>query len=226
MSPARGALAVAVFDLDGTLADTQADIAGAMNHVLAAAGLPTHSVPAYRRFVGDGVDAMVERAAGSDGATDLATLKQAFRERYVEHLLDETVPYEGATAMLHGLSRAGIALAILSNKPDAMTVRIVETLFPTISFAAVRGARPGVPKKPAPEALLAILADLEVAAATCAMVGDTGADMGCGVAAGAVPVGVTWGFRDRAELQAAGARHLVDRPADVVGLLCGGLARQ
>ncbi len=221
MSPAQPVVTAVVFDLDGTLADTQGDIAGAMNHVLMQAGLPTHPVAAYRRFVGDGVDPMVERAAGGSEGTDLSALKQAFRERYVDHLLDETQPYEGATAMLAALAGRGIALAILSNKPQAMTVRIVETLFGEVPFRAVRGQRVEVPKKPHPAGLLEILAELDVRAEQGAMVGDTPADMGCALAAGALPIGVTWGFRGRAELRAAGAKHLIDRPAELVELLSG-----
>ncbi|MBW2452960.1 MAG: HAD family hydrolase [Deltaproteobacteria bacterium] len=221
MSPGLRAVTAVVFDLDGTLADTQADIASAMNHVLNHVGLPTHPVVAYRRFVGDGVDAMVERAAGDATGTDVVALKQAFRERYVEHLLDETRPYEGATAMVTALAQRGIALAVLSNKPQAMTARIVERLFSGIAFGAVRGQRVEVPHKPHPAGLLEILEELAVPAEQCVMVGDTAADMGCAVAAGVVPIGVTWGFRDRAELQGAGAQALLDRPAELVELVLG-----
>ncbi len=216
--PDRGAQGV-VFDLDGTLADTRADIANAMNVVLRSAGLPTHPPEAYRRFVGDGVDPMVERATAGCSGQDLDELKQAFRQRYRAHLLDETVPYAGVEALLATLAERAVPLAVLSNKPQAMTATIVAQLFGQVSFQAVLGQQTGVPKKPDPTALLEILEGFDLPAQDCAMVGDTAADMGCAVAAGVLPVGVSWGFRGCAELINAGAVHIIEQPVDLLALL-------
>ena len=219
MSPSQGGVDGAVFDLDGTLADTRADIANAMNVVLQRAGLRSHPPDAYRHFVGDGVDVMVERATASCTGHDLDELKQAFRQYYRAHLLDQTAPYEGVNALLVALGARGVPMAVLSNKPQSPTATIVAELFGQVPFRAVIGQRPGVPKKPDPTALLEILESLDLPAERCAMVGDTAVDMRCAVAAGMLPVGVGWGFRDRAELVGAGARHIVEQPAELLTLL-------
>jgi phosphoglycolate phosphatase len=217
--PAKGAVKGVVFDLDGTLADTRSDIAQAMNFVLRRAGLPTHPPDAYRRFVGDGVDPMVERASRGGTGHDLEELKLAFRQRYRAHLVDETVAYAGVEALLLTLCERGVPLAVLSNKPQSMTAAIVAHLFEQVPFEAVLGQRADVPKKPDPTALLEILEILGLQAGQCAMVGDTAADMGCAVASEVLPVGVSWGFRGRTELRGAGAVHVLEQPSELLALV-------
>jgi phosphoglycolate phosphatase len=132
---------------------------------------------------------------------------QAF---YSEHMLDQTRPFAGILPLLARLSDEGVKLAVLSNKPDASTRRLVSTLLPDVRFEAVYGERPGVPRKPDPTAALAVAAQL--APRECAFIGDTSVDMDTARAAGMDAVGVTWGFRDEAELRAHHARVIAHSP--------------
>jgi len=210
-----------LFDLDGTLVDTLVDIAGAMNHVLDAAGFPTHPLAAYRGFVGHGVRELAARALPDDAADQAELTADAFLTRYDAHLLDATRPYDGATAFLHGLAATGTILAVLSNKPDAQTRRIVETLFPDVPFRIVRGQRPEVPAKPDPQSALLIADALGVAPDRCTFVGDSTVDIETAKNAGMCCAAVTWGFADRAVLEITWPRVLVDtwkHLADLLGV--------
>ena len=205
-----------IFDLDGTLVDSIGDIGGAMNAALAAHGLPQHPIDAYRRFVGDGVQKLVERALGGRGELAEAVLAE-YRREYAERLLATTVPYPGVLDAVDALADRGIALAVLSNKPQLATQRIVAALFPG-RFRVVLGERTGVPRKPDPAAALEIAAALDVAPAATAFVGDTAVDMRTAVAAGMHPIGVLWGFRGRDEITAAGARDVIAAATELVAL--------
>jgi GTPase len=214
-----------LFDLDGTLVDSLADIAAAMNEALVEAGLPSHPPDAYRRFVGDGVDALARRAApgleGDDGRR--SALVARYQAIYEGRLTVATQPYPGVPELVASLRARGLPLAVLSNKPDAATVKLVAALFAAGSFVAARGQRPGVPRKPDPRAALELAAEIGVAPAEIAFVGDTSVDMRTARAAGMVAVGVSWGFRPE-ELRGAGADLVVDDPAALASLLARPLA--
>lgn len=205
----------AIFDLDGTLADTLADIAAAMNHALAALGLPTHDLAAYRRFVGEGVEQLAIRALPADRQEVRPALIERYIARYADVLLEASRPYDGIPELLDALAARGVALAVLSNKPDPATQRVVAGLFAPGRFATVLGRRPGVPHKPDPHAALAVAAELGIAPADFVFVGDTAIDMKTAVAAGMLPVGAAWGFRPE-ELAPNGARFVAAHPADVL----------
>ncbi len=204
-----------IFDLDGTLVDSLADIANAMNDVLRERNLPTHGLDAYRRFVGEGVRRLVERATAPSARHLRDELVAAFRARYVPHMLDESRPYAGVAELLRDLGHRGITMAVLSNKPHDATLAMVQALFPDASFAVVRGHREGEPTKPDPKVALEIAGRLGSPPERCAFVGDTKTDMRTAVAAGMVPIGVLWGFRDAEELLANGATHLATRPGEI-----------
>ncbi|MEM6993206.1 MAG: HAD-IA family hydrolase, partial [Myxococcota bacterium] len=184
--------AAVLFDLDGTLVDSLQDIAGALNDVLAAAGHPTHSVPAVASMVGDGAAALVQRAAPPEA--DLTGLLQALKLRYGAAMVATTRPFPGVLPLVAELGARNVPLAVLSNKPHAMTVAVVDALFAAGSFVTVLGQREGVPKKPDPTAALAIADALSVAPERCAMVGDTSVDVRTGRRAGMESIAVTWGF--------------------------------
>lgn len=210
-----------IFDLDGTLLDSLEDLADSMNHVLAAAGLPTHAVAAYRFFVGDGVEMLVRRAAPEERAdtATLARLAIAMREEYDRRATSKTRPYPGIPELLDELSARGLPVAILSNKPHDATRHVVARLLPRWRFAAVQGVLPEIPRKPDPAGALALAARLHLAPGEVLYVGDTDTDMRTARAAGMRAVGVLWGFRPGAELTAAGAQFLVATPADILPLL-------
>ncbi|MBD5641964.1 MAG: HAD-IA family hydrolase [Desulfovibrio sp.] len=209
----------AVFDLDGTLLDTLADIASACNTVLAWHGYPQHPLEAYRQMVGNGFDRLVERAVPQDRKPDagaLAALTLETRQYYASHIMEFTRPYPGMPEALATLKDRGFRLGALSNKPDEMTRELIASFFPGV-FAQVRGAMPDVPLKPDPQALLAMYAAL--GATRKAYVGDSNVDMQTAKNAQAYPVGVAWGFRGPAELAEAGAAVVLDSPAELASLV-------
>ena len=213
-----------IFDLDGTLLDTIEDLADATNAVLRRRGFPVHGVEAYKTFVGDGLDLLVERALPGD-RRDAGMLRECVEDfgREYEGCWDrKTRPYEGVMEMLRALAARGLKLAVLSNKPHAATVRVVRALLGGVAFDVVRGAVPGVPRKPDPTAALDIAARLGVPPRACLCVGDLGNDMRMAVSAGMIPVGALWGFRGEAELRAGGAVILAAAPLDVMALPCLG----
>lgn len=208
-----------IFDLDGTLIDTLADIAAAMNHALARRGLPQHPVPDYRRFVGWGVHVLAEKALPGDADDALrAAVVADFRAYYAEHALERTGPYPGIPDLLAGLRAWRVPMAVLSNKPDDFTRDIVRQIFGAGTFALVRGARDGAPRKPDPAVALAVARELGVPAPRCRFVGDSEVDIQTARAARMDPVGVTWGYRDAAVLRTAGARELLQQPRDLLRL--------
>jgi phosphoglycolate phosphatase len=208
-----------IFDLDGTLADTLGDIAEAMNRALAAHDLPTLEPDAYRTLVGEGVERLVERALPRDRPDLVGPVLDDLKRYYTEHMLDRTTAYPGIPELLDRLTERQIPMAVVSNKPEPATRWMVERMFDRWNFAAVVGGTDGVPLKPDPTAVLKIAGDLGVKPSTCVYLGDTMTDMQTAVAAGMYPVGALWGFRDRDELLAHGAKTLVEEPLDLLALL-------
>ncbi len=193
-----------IFDLDGTLADSLGDIASAMNRTLRSHGFPEHPVSAYRNFVGEGVKKLVERALPPGTESLREDFIAAYQEDYAQHLLDETRLFPGIPGVLDALASAGVPVAVLSNKPDVPTRRLVDALCARWEFRSVFGERPGVPRKPDPAAALALADALAAPPASVAFVGDTSVDMVTARAALMRPVGVLWGFRPQ-EVLASGA---------------------
>ncbi|QSQ12573.1 HAD family hydrolase [Myxococcus landrumensis] len=207
------------FDLDGTLVDSLGDIADAMNHSLARHGLPTHPESAYRHFVGEGVRELARRAVPAGREELAAPVLETYRPYYEEHLFDRTAAYPGILGMLSALAEHGVVMGVLSNKSDGAVKRLVERLLPGVPFRGVYGERQGVPRKPDPTAVLGMAAELGVTPLTCGFVGDTSVDMLTARAAGMYGVGVTWGFRDAAELHSNGARAVATTAEELLAAL-------
>ena len=210
-----------IFDLDGTLLDTIGDLAAASNHMLRLRGLAEHTLDDYRRFVGNGILRLVERALPEALRTPAAVqaARADFLAFYIDHIDLETRPYAGIPALLEELARRGIRLAVASNKFQAGTEKLVRRFFPAIPFVAVLGQRPDVPLKPDPAVVREILTQCGVPAEKTLYVGDSGIDIEPARAAGVRSVGVTWGFRSRTELEAAGADRLADRAEAILEAL-------
>lgn len=219
-APSAHRVKAVLFDLDGTLVDSLADIAASMNHVLKELGHPTHSEEAIRHFVGEGARHLVSRAmpaASSEAAIDHALV--AYKERYRSHLVVSTRPYDGIVALLAALRAEGKLLGVVTNKPHPAAQRMVAELFLPGVFGVVLGEEHNKPRKPDPAPALEAAGALGVARESCVFVGDTAVDMHTGRAANMVAVGVSWGFRGRDELVAAGAHHVVKSVAELSSLL-------
>jgi len=209
-----------LFDLDGTLLDSLTTLGTCMNQVLESKGHPTHPIDAYRHFVGEGVGKLVERAlpAGATAA-EVASGVDGMREAYQAGWNIGSHPYPGIEDMLRELETIPVKRGILSNKPEDFTCMIMKTLFSDFSFDPVRGAREGVPLKPDPSSALAVIEAWGIEPQEVLYVGDTSTDMQTAVAAGMFGLGVTWGFREEAELRATGAHAIVDTPAEILDCL-------
>lgn len=200
-----------IFDLDGTLLNTIDDLADAGNWVCRQNGWPEHSADAFRRMVGHGIPNLVSRFS-PENCRDPETLAQtltAFSAYYRAHNLDKTTPYPGIPELLAALKEQGAALAVFSNKADEFSKVIIEHFFPGV-FRCVRGKLPDVPVKPDPAGVYAVMEALGAEAAETLFVGDSDVDILTAHNAGLTACGVTWGFREREELTAAGADHLAE----------------
>ena len=194
-----------IWDLDGTLLDTLQDLADAVNHSLEAYSLPVKTKEEIRAIVGRGIRHLVENAVptGTDPATTDAVFGE-FCTYYAAHSADTTAPYAGIPAMLEKLSRAGVKMAIVSNKADFAVQDLVMRYFGEEITLAV-GAREDMPKKPAPDMLYQGMQAIGVE--TCIYVGDSEVDVQTAHNAGMQCLSVLWGFRDKDQLEKAGAVH-------------------
>lgn len=209
-----------IFDLDGTLINSLDDLAISANHVLHEKGYPEHELSAYRRFVGNGIAKLVERAlpANARSAANVESVRKEFVAYYSLHKTDFTAPYEGIVPMLNALKERGLLLAVASNKFHAATVELVTHYFGEGFFDFVYGQREGVPPKPDPTVVFDIRKAAHVEQSETLYVGDSGVDMRTASNADVCSVGVTWGFRDRAELLETGACHIVDKPSEILSI--------
>jgi len=208
-----------IFDLDGTLADTLAGIAASMNRTLAELGFPTHPTDAYRRFVGNGVRKLVERALPPEAADRVDEVTAIYRPRLETEGTAMATVYPGIHAMLDRLVERGVRLAVLSNKPHEATGDVVAKLFANQRFDVVRGHVDGTPVKPDPTSAIEVLSELGVEPLRAWYVGDSDVDMQLAHNAELKAIGVAWGLRGRAELKASGADHVIDTPGELIGLL-------
>lgn len=210
-----------IFDLDGTLLDTVADLANATNQALELCGYPTHPVDAYYKFVGNGINKLFARALPAEESNEenVLRIRSLFIPYYNEHNADCSRPYSGITELLETLQAEGLQLAVASNKYQEATLKLVHHFFPTIRFAAIYGQREDVPIKPAPDIVYDILRDTGIAKEATLYVGDSGVDMQTAMNAGVESVGVTWGFRSEEELRENKAAHVVNSANDIYTIL-------
>lgn len=203
-----------LFDMDGTLLDTLADMAAAVNHILSVHGYPLRTVEEVRAFVGNGARKLMERALPPDvtgGAFE--ALLEEYRQWYEAHACVKTAPYPGVPAVLAALHRAGVRCAVVSNKPDGATRELAARFFPGLPAF---GQQDGIPAKPAPDMVYHALAELGVEASAAAYVGDSEVDVALARNAKLPLVAVSWGFRGREALEEAGAALVVDDAATLL----------
>lgn len=204
MSPTR----LAILDLDGTLLDTLDDLAASVNAALAAVGRPPRPRQEIERFVGEGARKLLERAVAPRADLAEAALA-AWWTHYEAHCLDRTRPFPGLPELL---TRSGRVLAVHTNKPGRLARRILAGCGLLERFAVVTGGD-DAPKKPDPAGTLEIMRRVGARPEDTVFIGDSPTDVRTARHAGLTMVAVTWGFRPREELRAAGAVHLVDAVA-------------
>lgn len=211
-----------IFDLDGTLLNTIEDLADAGNWVCRRNGWPEHPVEDYMAMVGRGIPNLVLQFSPEHHRSPLLLLNTVsqFNDYYGQHNMDKTGPYAGVPELLDRLCRAGVKMAVFSNKADDFSRRIVEHFFPGV-FQVVRGNLPNVPLKPDPAGTRAVLSALGGEPGQTLYVGDSDVDVQTGHNAGLEVCGVTWGFRTRDTLAAAGAETLVDTPEALGDFILG-----
>lgn len=208
-----------IFDLDGTLLNTLADLAAATNHALAEHKLPQRTTDEVRRFVGNGIRKLIERAVPADTPAELQeAVFASFNKYYKQHCADSTRPYEGVPQLLQQLRTAGCRTAIVSNKADYGVQALAKQYFDGQLDAAC-GERAGIAKKPAPDMLLAIMQQLKAEPARTIYIGDSDTDLDTARNAGVACIGACWGFRGRAFLEAHGAKLLAENVSDIWELI-------
>ena len=208
-----------IFDLDGTLLDTLTDLAASCNYALRTHGMPEHSIDDVRRFVGNGVRKLMERAIPDGEANpDFEATFATFREHYMQHSLDTTKPYPGIEDVLTELKARGCRLAVVSNKMMAVTVELCKHFFPdTIEVAIGEKEAEGIRKKPAPDNVFAALKRLGVSGDNAVYVGDSDVDLATARNSNLPCISVLWGFRDRDFLLDHGATTLITSPKELLG---------
>lgn len=208
---------VYVFDLDGTLLDTLQDLANSVNYALRQHGMPEHSIDDIRRFVGNGVRLLMERAV-PDGARNpqFEAAFATFRQYYMQHSLDTTRPYNGIPELIHELKNRGCQMAVVSNKMMAATQELVHHFFPDIPVAIGEHEAAGIRKKPAPDTVFEALRQLEFGNAV--YIGDSEVDIETARNSGLPCISVLWGFRSRDFLLAHGATTFAEHPLDILSI--------
>ncbi len=211
-----------LFDLDGTLVNTLDDIADSVNFILEKYGYPVHKAEKYKYFAGCGNETMIRRALPEKFREDreyVLKIREEFFEHYGAHCTDKSHVYDGIYELIDRLKNMGIMLAVVTNKSQKMADLILPVYFKKGTFSSVIGQRDGVPAKPEPHMPFLAMTDMEVNPDECLFVGDSYNDIEAGINSGNTPVGVLWGFRERQELQNAGARYIVENPGEIADII-------
>ena len=208
-----------IFDLDGTLLNTLDDLAAAVNYALRTHHEPEHSTDDVRRFVGNGVRLLMERAIpGGAAHPHFDEIFETFRQYYMLHSLNTTRPYDGIPEMLAQLRRQGKRMAVVSNKFCAATQELCRHFFAdTIEVAIGEHEAEGIRKKPAPDTVNEALRQLGVGKEHAVYVGDSDVDVMTARNSGLPCISVLWGFRDRDFLVAHGATTFIKQPSELLG---------
>jgi len=208
-----------IFDLDGTLTDTLDSIKKCADAAIAVCGYEPYERDAYKYFVGEGAARLVEKCLIGRGDVNLENFDKvfaAYKEIFAENCMYHVRPYEGIRELLESLKDAGLKIAVLSNKPHAETIDVVESIFGKGYFDVIHGQKPKVERKPSPAGVFCILEELGLSVDEIAYLGDTSTDMQTGKSAGAFTVGALWGFRDRKELEENHADAIIKNPGELL----------
>ena len=205
-----------IFDLDGTLLNTLGDLAASTNYALRQYGMPEHTIDDVRRFVGNGVGKLIERAIPEGLANpQYEDVLTTFRKHYMLHSLDTTAPYPGIESLLHSLRSHGCNVAVVSNKFYNATVELCRHFFADTVEVAI-GERENIRRKPAPDTVFEAMRQLGVSGEDTVYVGDSDVDVATARNSGIPCISVLWGFRDRDFLIEHGATTFVNTPEDIL----------
>ena len=213
-----------IFDLDGTLLNTLDSISINANSALGKYGFKPHTSDEYKYFVGDGVVKLIERCLAASGDTELKMFNEVFTEYkriFAEGCTLNVRPYDGITEMLDELKANGIKISVFSNKDYENVRTSLDTVFGKGYFDYMVGIREGVKTKPDRHGVDLCLNAMGVTEKECIYMGDTLTDMKTGKGAGLFTIGVTWGFRDEAELKKGNADKIIDRPEELIPIVLG-----
>lgn len=212
----------AIFDLDGTLLDTIADIGDSTNLALKELGYPEKDIKEYKLLVGNGFINLVRKALPESASGDEKIVESTlwrFQQNYSELYMNKTRPYDGIEELIKELHKKGVPMAVDSNKRESFTVNLINKFFPENCFKMVLGEAADRAKKPDPISVNIILEKLGVTAKETLFIGDTKVDIQTGKNAGLATAGVLWGFRDISELQNEGADYIIKQPSELLDLL-------
>lgn len=210
---------IAIFDMDGTIADTIQDLGNAVNYGLREMSCPEHNLTEYKQFVGNGAKKLCYRALPDDKKSEADRLHELFSAYYSRHFLDNTALYPHIHETLAKLAENGVILAVATNKPQNFAREIAGKLLPDIEFSAVLGGCDERPKKPDTAIIREILAPLPPDKVF--MIGDSNVDMQTAKNAGLISIGCAWGFRGRQELAETGADYIVDTADEITEIILG-----
>ena len=207
-----------IFDLDGTLVDSLKDIAVSMNRALRSRGFPELQLKDYLGKVGWGLRHLAHLSLPEDARSEQtsALLAADAIKFYSESPLTYSCVYPGILELVSTLKGKKVKTAVLTNKQDSIAQKVVSGLFLPGSFECIHGETPGNPRKPDPACVWEILVSLDLVPANTIFVGDSEVDMEAAVSAGCFPMGVSWGYRSRETIKKAGARHIIDKPCELL----------
>lgn len=207
---------VIVFDLDGTLLDTLADLHASVNYALSTHGLLPRTPAEVRSFLGNGVERLIAQSVPQGTPAELVgRVLQTFRPHYFAHSMDTTRPYDGILEAIRALRDKGRRMAIVSNKPDPAVQDLHRRFFADAGVDIAVGESPDVRRKPDPAGVFAAIARLGAEPAEAVYVGDSEVDLETARRAGLPCVAVAWGFRDELQLIEAGAGTVVHHPSEL-----------
>ncbi len=212
---------LSVFDLDGTLFNTQPDLLPAFNAAVQAYGYAPCPPERFGEVIGNGFQTSLRRIlpADFDNEEQFADMCCIYHETYSAHYADHTYPYQGLHEALLTLQEQGVKLAVLSNKTEEHSFVLCQKLLPDIEFCGIYGAGSGYPLKPDPAYLKKVLSDHKVSNTDAVFVGDSNVDVYTAHNAGLACIGCEWGYRGREELLAAGADAIAATPSQLVDLI-------
>lgn len=210
---------LAVFDMDGTILNTLEDLADSTNYALKANWLPERTIDEVRRFVGNGIRLLIERAVPTDTDKKLTDkVFDTFKEYYKTHCAVKTRPYDGIKDVLLELRKAGCLTAVVSNKADFAVQDLCKDYFDNLFDFAI-GEREGIKKKPAPDSVFEVLSKLNVEKDNAVYIGDSDVDFATSVNAGMDVIMVGWGFRDEEFLREKGAKRIIKQPSEILDII-------